>query len=102
MTELTRRRDKDSAKEKWDIFYDDVCVGSIGQRAGVPNHVDHWEWNCGFYPGGGPVQHTSGSASTFEQARAGFDAAWQRLLPTHTEADFQATGPLGWLVAFAP
>ena len=48
MTELTRRRDKESAREKWNILYGDVCVDSIGLRAGVANHADQWEWKCGF------------------------------------------------------
>ncbi|WP_375775995.1 hypothetical protein ACE103_30055 [Bradyrhizobium sp. ma5] len=88
MTELTRRRDKESAREKWNIFYGDVCIGSIGQRAGVPNHADQWEWKCGFHPGCDRL--TGGPAETFEQARTAFEAAWQLLLPTLTEADFQA------------
>ncbi|WP_063619005.1 hypothetical protein [Bradyrhizobium sp. th.b2] len=89
MTELTRRRDKDAPREKWDIYYDDdVRVGSIGQRAGVPNHVDQWEWKCGFYPG--CDRSTGGPAGTFDQARAAFEAEWVLLLPSLTEADFQA------------
>ena len=28
VTELTRLRDKETAREKWNIFYGDVCVGS--------------------------------------------------------------------------
>ncbi|WFU34531.1 hypothetical protein QA635_09070 [Bradyrhizobium brasilense] len=51
MTKLTRRRDKEAAREKWSILYRDVVVGSIGLRKGVPNHADQWEWKCGFYPG---------------------------------------------------
>ncbi|GIQ78448.1 hypothetical protein [Bradyrhizobium sp. RD5-C2] len=88
MNELTRRRDKESAREKWNIFYDDVCIGSIGLRAGVPNHADQWEWKCGFHPGCDRL--TGGPAETFEQARTAFEAEWQLLLPTLTEADFQA------------
>jgi len=37
---LTRRRDREATREKCDVYYDDVRVGSIGQRAGVPNPVD--------------------------------------------------------------
>ncbi|TKV78938.1 hypothetical protein FDV58_24880 [Bradyrhizobium elkanii] len=87
MTGLTRRRDRESVREKWDIFHGDVRVGSIGRRAGVPNHVDQWEWKCGFYPG--CDRSASGPAVTFDQARAAFEAAWHALLPTLTEADFQ-------------
>ncbi|MCC8937433.1 hypothetical protein H8A99_13360 [Bradyrhizobium sp. Arg68] len=90
MTGLTRRRDVDAARERWSIVFDGVCVGSIGLRAGVPNHVDQWEWKCGFYPGCDPGQHTGGSAGTFEEARAAFETAWLELLPTRTEVDFQA------------
>ncbi|WP_223975837.1 hypothetical protein [Bradyrhizobium sp. RD5-C2] len=80
MNELTRRRDKESAREKWNICYDDVCIGSIGLRAGVPNHADQWEWKCGFHPG--CDRSTGGPAETFEQARAAFEAEWRLLLPT--------------------
>ncbi|WP_224741616.1 hypothetical protein [Bradyrhizobium sp. 2S1] len=44
MTALSRRRDVEATREKWDIKYGDVRIGSIGLRAGVPNHVDQWEW----------------------------------------------------------
>ncbi|WP_375775992.1 hypothetical protein ACE103_30025 [Bradyrhizobium sp. ma5] len=89
MTELTRRRDSESAREKWSIFYDDICIDSIGLRAGVPNHADQWEWKCGFHPGcdrltGGPVE-------TFELAHTAFEAEWQVLLPTLTEAPADRT-----------
>jgi hypothetical protein len=33
---------------------------------------------------------TNGSAATFDQARAGFEAAWRVFLAKRTEADFQA------------
>ena len=88
MTALTRRRDVEATREKWDIFYDDVRVGSIGLRAGVPNHADQWEWKCGFYPG--CDRSTGGPAGSFEEARAAFEAEWQQLLPTLTAANFEA------------
>ncbi|MCC8941670.1 hypothetical protein H8A99_35900 [Bradyrhizobium sp. Arg68] len=47
------------------------------------------EWTCGFYSGCHPGQHASGSAATFEQAREAFETAWNQLLPTLTEGDFQ-------------
>ncbi|WP_223970093.1 hypothetical protein [Bradyrhizobium sp. RD5-C2] len=80
MTELTRRRDNESAREEWNIFYDDVCIGSIRLRARVPNHADQWEWKCGFHPGCDRLN--SGPAGPFEQARAAFEAEWRLLLPT--------------------
>jgi hypothetical protein len=36
-----------------------------------------------------PGQGESGTAVDFDHARAGFGAAWQRMLPTLTEANFQ-------------
>jgi hypothetical protein len=47
---LTRRRSRDAHQEVWHVFYSDVRVGSIGQRAGVAVDVDQWGWTCGFYP----------------------------------------------------
>jgi hypothetical protein len=60
-------------------YYGDVRVGTISIRTGVPFDVDQWEWTCGFYPCE-PGQHTNASAVDFEQARADFEEAWQRLL----------------------
>ncbi|OMH99555.1 hypothetical protein BSN85_36495 [Bradyrhizobium brasilense] len=75
MTELTRRPSADPHREGWDVFYGDVKVGWIGQRAGVPADADQWGWTCGFYPGCDPEQ-TSGPAASFEDARAAFEIAW--------------------------
>jgi len=36
MPALTRRRSPDTSQETWLVYYGDVRVGSIGQRAGVP------------------------------------------------------------------
>jgi hypothetical protein len=85
---LTRRRSDDPHRESWTISYDDVRVGTIGRRAGVPVNVDQWGWSCGFYPGLHPGQHRSGSAETFAAARAGFEAAWKALLPKIPEGAF--------------
>ena len=49
-----------------------------------------WQWNCGFYPGSHHRECTDGTAATFEQARADFEAAWRVFLSKRTEADFQA------------
>ncbi|MBR0871383.1 hypothetical protein JQ633_13530 [Bradyrhizobium tropiciagri] len=87
MTELTRRRDKDTSRDSWKIVYADV--GWIGRRAGVPHGVDQWGWHCGFHPGMHPGQAIAGSAETFDAARAAFEAAWQILLPQLTEDAFQ-------------
>jgi hypothetical protein len=88
---LTRRPDDNPNQAGgWFIFYGDIRVSHIGKRAGVPVDVDQWGWNCGFYPGCDPGQTTSGSAETFELARAGFERDWNRLLPTRNEAHFEA------------
>jgi len=81
MTELTRRCFYDSHRESWSIYYDDIHVGAIGRRAGVPVNVDQWGWSCGFYPGLHPGQHQTGSAATFDRARRDFEAARAGLLP---------------------
>jgi len=74
---LTRRRSKDARAESWQIFYGDMKVGTIGIRAGVPTDVDQWGWSCGFYPRSHHLEHHDGTAETFEQARADFEAVWQ-------------------------
>jgi hypothetical protein len=88
MSTLTRRRSDNSHQETWYVFYDDVRVGTIGKRSGVPMHVDHWGWSCGFYPGLEPGQYKSGSAGTFDAARAAFCEAWDRLLPQIPDGAF--------------
>jgi hypothetical protein len=88
MPALTRRR-YPGRIDCWRIYCGDVCVGTIARRTGCPPDVDQWEWGCGFYPGTEPGQGESGTAADFEAARVEFEAAWQRLLPTATEAGFQ-------------
>ena len=75
MTALTRRRDPDARQESWMIHYGDVHVGTIGLRSGNPFGTDQWQWRCGFYPGSEPGDCTSGTAATFDQARADFEEA---------------------------
>lgn len=86
---LTRRRMQGVHQETWHVFYGDIHVGTIGERAGVPRDVDQWHWSIGFYPKshrqGGWIDET---ASNFELARAAFERAWQNYLPTCTEQDF--------------
>ena len=69
MPTLTRRRSHDSRREVLLVFYGDIPVGTIGERAGVPADLDQWGWTCGFYAGfkwtsGGGCP--SGSANEFE------------------------------------
>ena len=71
------------------LNYGDVHVGTIAIRAGVPVDVDQWGWNCGFYPWSHHGQPIQGTAETFEQARADFEAAWREYLPKCSQADFE-------------
>jgi hypothetical protein len=77
MPARTRRRDRDRREECWLIYYGDVRVGFIAIRSGIPNNQAPWGWRCGFYPGSEPGEYTSGTATTFDQARADFEKAWQ-------------------------
>src|SRR4051794_28723036 len=89
MPALTRRRMQDVHQETWCIFYDDIRVGTIAERAGVPNDVDQWGWSLGFYPKSDqPGEIRVGTAATFKRAREAFGQAWQDYLPTCTEQDF--------------
>src|SRR6202790_2200065 len=90
MPTLTRRRSPDAREECWHVFYGDVRVGTITIRSGNPHDTDPWQWDCGFYPGSHPREHQSGTAATFDQARAEFEDAWRVFLSKRTEADFQA------------
>jgi hypothetical protein len=83
MTELTRRRMKDSKVDVWHVFYGDVQVGTIGMRSGVPNDVDQWGWTCGFNS-----QHLRITEGTAALVRAKFEEAWQAYLPGCIDADF--------------
>ncbi|RZN01686.1 hypothetical protein CWO91_33030 [Bradyrhizobium genosp. SA-3] len=91
MPALTRRRDRnDPHRETWLIYFGDIRVGVVGRRAGVPNSAPQWGWSCGFYPGTAPGEHRNGIAETFDAARTGFEAAWQELAATRSEADYEA------------
>jgi hypothetical protein len=85
MPALTRRR----SDNPHHVYYGDVRIGSIGERAGVPVDVDQWQWSCGFYPGLHPGQHRYGTAPNFDEARAGFEANWNDLLPEIPEDAFE-------------
>ena len=90
MPALTRRRSDNPHQETWHVYLGDVHVGTIGERAGVPVHLDKWKWSCGFYPGCQPGEHKDGTAPDFFTARRRFEAAWRDLSATKTEADYQA------------
>jgi hypothetical protein len=89
MPELIRRRYPDAREECWHVYYGDVHAGAIAIRTGIPHDEDPWGWSCGFYPGCHSGECTNGTAETFDQARADFEAAWQVFLSKRTEADFQ-------------
>ena len=88
MPALTRRRSDNPHHEVWHVYYDDVHVGTISERAGVPVDVDQLGWTCGFYPGLHPGEHRYGSAASFAEARDGFAADWGGLLPEIPEDAF--------------
>jgi hypothetical protein len=90
MPALTRRRSPDHRQECWQIFYGDIHAGTITERVGNPHDTEPWEWRCDFYPGSRPGEYQSGTAVTFDQARADFVRAWKIFLSKRTEADFQA------------
>jgi hypothetical protein len=91
MPQLARRRDPEAHhQETWHVYYGDVRVGTISERAGVPVDEDKWGWNCGFYPGTEPGEYLSGTAATFDQARAEFAKVWPVFLSKRTDADFTA------------
>jgi hypothetical protein len=88
MPNLTRRRDP-HRPDCWHIHLDDVHVGTIAKAVGTPGAAEVWTWQCGFYPGSNPGDHRSGSAPSFEEARAAFEAAWRDYLPKRNASDFQ-------------
>ena len=90
MPHLTRRREQDSHRESWHVYFGDVRIGWIGERAGVPKSGDQWGWTCGFHPRDG---HVSGTAGSFDQARADFERAWRDYLPRCTDAHCRAPLP---------
>lgn len=90
MPALSRRRDRNLPQECWRIYYGDVHVGTIAQCVGNPGAAPKWQWQCGFYPGSRPGECTNGTAATFDQARAAFEAAWRVFSSKRMDADFQA------------
>jgi hypothetical protein len=89
MPTLTRRRSDNPHQVTWHVYYDDVHVCSIGERAGVPVDVDQWQWSCAFYPGLRLGQHRYGTAASFDEARAALEADWKALLPEIPDGAFE-------------
>src|SRR4051794_24098330 len=67
MSELTRRRDTSRNEETWLIFLEDVHIGTIGRRAGVPTDAEQWGWRCGI-SGSRRGARVQGTATDFDQA----------------------------------
>jgi hypothetical protein len=58
---------QDVHQETWLIFYDDIRLGTIAERAGVLLDLDRWGWSLGFYPKSDrPGEIRSGTAATFK------------------------------------
>ncbi|MGR4927249.1 hypothetical protein ACIPUD_10630 [Bradyrhizobium sp. CAR08] len=92
MTEpaLTRKPHQDPQRPGWDVYFGDVHIGHIGERAGVPKDIDQqWDWSLSFYPGAGAGQDKGGIGVSFEECRMAFERAWQNLKPKITEADYE-------------
>jgi hypothetical protein len=88
MPALIRRRGDDPHRETSHVYFGDVRVGSIGERAGVPVDVERWQWSCGFYPPSHRGIREDGIAPSLFEARAAFAAAWARIEPLVTKRDF--------------
>jgi hypothetical protein len=76
MPTLTRRRDPDARQETWHVHYGDIRVATIAERVGNLSRCSSRE--C-----------THGTAASFEEARAAFEAAWSIFFANRTEADFE-------------
>lgn len=90
MPDLTRRLtwpDSAHAPDDWSIYYGDIGVGRITRHPGTQRET--WRWSVGFYPGAHPNKNINGNAASFEEARAKWQAAWERYLPERTEAEFE-------------
>jgi hypothetical protein len=84
MPALTRKRANDRP-ETWHIHFADVRIGVIVARVGAPPGSDQWQWCAGL--GLKPRDQRSGTAATFDQARAAFATAWADLRATPSDLD---------------
>ena len=57
---------------------------------GRPNAATEWQWRAGFYPSSRPGEIKTGTADSFELAKAAFKKAWLTFAASRTEADFKA------------
>lgn len=86
-SKLTRRPDP-HRPDCWRIFCGDICAGWIAKAATV-NAASVWNWSAGFYPGSGPGEIRSGTANSFEEAKAKFERAWLAFASSRTPEDFE-------------
>ncbi|MBA2400483.1 MAG: hypothetical protein H0V72_17610 [Bradyrhizobium sp.] len=77
--------------DTWHVYYGDIHVGTIAVQSGLPLSAAQWRWDCWFYPASHRGQPRSGYASTFEQTRAGFEAAWKDYLDNNGYVDTGVT-----------
>jgi hypothetical protein len=84
MPDLTRKRVQDRP-ETWHIHLADVRVGVIVERVGAPSGSDQWQWCSGL--GLKPRDQRSGTALTFDAARAAFATAWADLHVSPSDLD---------------
>lgn len=90
MPALTRRRGNDPHREIWRVYFDrDICIGWIGERAGVPVNADQWGWALAFYPVSHRGIREDDTAPNLFKARAEFSAAWARIEPLVTDDDLR-------------
>lgn len=87
MASLTRRRENGWQAQHWLIFADDIRIGSIGMRTGVPVHAEQWPWTVAAYPASHWGIRAGGVARSFPEARAAFERAWLEINPKITDAD---------------
>lgn len=85
-TALTRRRLDTEQLESYGIYDGDVCVGGLKHISGTGGAM-LWQWSCGFYPGCDlRTQMSSGNEDTYDEAKAAFERAWEKLEPQITPA----------------
>jgi hypothetical protein len=89
MPELTHRRSPDHRHKCWHIYYGDVHVGTIAVRGGNPQTPTRGNGTAASIQARSPGEHQSGTAATFEEARADFERAWQVFFSKRTDADFR-------------
>jgi hypothetical protein len=88
-TKLTRRPDP-TRLDCWQIYCDDVHVGTIAKAAGEgKSAVERWHWHAGFYAGTRPGQIKTGTERSFELAHGRFYRAWLDFAASRTPAELK-------------